>query len=92
MAFLLTSPEDSWVRSFGSRSIDYGGNLSHRFVNTVRPNRQTRDMGDVMREKELPRNYNTNDRADDEEGDIGVASSPRNQFEPATALHGCKFA
>lgn len=78
--------------------MSYGGNLSHRFVNTVRPNRQTRDTGGVMSEKELPRHYNNNNnnndtnRVDDEEEDIGVAASPRNQFEPATALHGCKFA
>ncbi|CEI88192.1 Putative SHO1 osmosensor [Rhizopus microsporus] len=94
LAFLLTSPEESWFRSFGTRSMSYGGNLSHRFVNTVRPNRQTRDTGGVMSEKELPRHYNNNNnnndtnRVDDEEEDIGVAASPRNQFEPATALHG----
>lgn len=78
--------------------MSYGGNLSHRFVNTVRPNRQTRDTGGDMSEKELPRHYNSknnnNDvsRGDDEEEDIGVSSSPRNRFEPVTALHGCKFA
>lgn len=78
MAFLLTSPEDSWFRSFGTKTVNYGGNLSHRFVNRVRSTNGT------TKEKELPRHH-------DDEADIGESTSPNGRFEPAAALHGCNF-
>ncbi|KAG1453160.1 hypothetical protein G6F56_007641 [Rhizopus delemar] len=75
LAFLLTSPEDSWFRSFGTKTVNYGGNLSHRFVNRVRSTNGT------TKEKELPRHH-------DDEADIGESTSPNGRFEPAAALHG----
>lgn len=42
--------------------------------------------GTGMHEKDLPRHY-----TNDDEADIGEATSPRGEFEPATALHGCKI-
>ncbi|KAI9282585.1 hypothetical protein BY458DRAFT_467881 [Sporodiniella umbellata] len=76
LAFLLTSPEDSWFRSFGTKTVNYGGNLSHRFVNSVRPNARG-----STKEKDLPRRY-------DDETDIGDGATRREEFELATALHG----
>jgi hypothetical protein len=87
LAFLLTSPEGSWFHSFGTRSVNYGGNLSHRFVNRVRSTNKSTSGGAAggngMREKDLPRHY-----TNDDEADIGEATSPRGEFEPVTALHG----
>lgn len=72
--------------------MNYGGNLSHRFVNRVRSTNKpmsggtTGGTGTGMHEKDLPRHY-----TNDDEADIGEATSPRGEFEPATALHGCKI-
>jgi hypothetical protein len=80
----MTSPESTWFSrnsTFRSSSVGVtGASLSHKFVNTVRPNTGTGKAAPPppMRKSNI---------ADEEPG---VADAEDGAFEQATALHDCK--